>query len=122
MSAQASLITALKADATITAQVATGSPLVYRIYNAVAPDGPTYPFITYQVITDAVQNQLSGAKLADFYNVQITCWANDPMEAWTLSDYVETALLNNGYVVNKIEHDDPEAQKYAAILDWSFIE
>ena len=117
MSAASRLVTLLKADATVTSLIASGSPLDYRLDPDFA-EGETLPRVVYQLLSEPYVNAHDG-KAAANSNVQISCWALTRSGAMALADAVETALTS-GLILSRREDRDPDTHQFRTMLDWSY--
>jgi len=121
-----SLYTYLAADGGITALAST------RIYPVVIPQNPTFPLITYQVVSTPVLHTLDGTS-APNSRIQIDCWAETALAAHGLADAVETALDNysgtmnsadvvsGSLLINRQDIFEEDVEDYRVLLEFSLI-
>jgi hypothetical protein len=70
-----SLISYLAADSAISARIASGSPLVARIFPEILPQNTILPAITFTRIGSQHPEQLAGDPDLSFAQFQVSCWA-----------------------------------------------
>lgn len=122
MSIETTLYAALIADSGVTALVASGSPLVYRIYPQIAPDNAAVPYITYQVVATEAHNKLAGAPDTERKVVQINCIANTYASAKGVSEAVKSALnVSIGYLNGEGDDYFPQTERHRVRLDFALI-
>jgi len=76
-------------EAAITSLVGT------RIYASVAPSSVTYPYITFQVISNSPEHYMQGASAITSVNLQVDAWARLVAEQQAISSALRNAL--DGY-------------------------
>lgn len=76
----------LLSDNDISGQVGT------RVYPLKLPQDPTYPAITYQVISDQSERLLSGADRIRRARVQVDVWAETLLTCQSITNFVRTLL------------------------------
>jgi hypothetical protein len=86
VSLEATLFSALSGDGGVAALV------VARIYPGVAPEGSTYPYITYDVVAETSFNRMADAPDKERKVFQISCWSDDYDEALAVRDAAKAAL------------------------------
>jgi len=86
MSAVADLRGILAGDSAIAALVGA------RIYPALLPQPPTFPALTYQVVSGFRHTQMDGPPGVNRARLQIDCWAATYIGAEALADAVRLAL------------------------------
>ena len=88
MTIENDLRTHLIADAPVTALV------VARIYPDKLPQSPTYPALTYEIISDIPHRSLDGDSNLERIRARIHCWAETAAGRDDLSRKVRTALAD----------------------------
>ena len=88
MTIETGLRTHLIADAPVTALV------VARIYPDILPQKPTYPALTYEIISDIPYRALAGDSDREVVRARIHCWAKTATGRDDLSRKVRTALAD----------------------------
>ena len=88
MTIEDGLRTHLIADAPVTALV------VARIYPLKLPQNPTYPALTYEIISDIHSRGLAGDNAREVVRVRIHCWAETYTGAIDLATKVKTAVAD----------------------------
>ena len=88
MTIENDLRTHLIADAPVTALV------VARIYPIKLPQSPTYPALTYEIISDIPHRALAGDSDLERVRVRIHCWAKTYTGAADLAKKVRTAVAD----------------------------
>ena len=86
MSIATAMFSHLSSQAGITALVGT------RVYATVPPSDPTYPFITFQVFSDAPEHHMGGAVGLTIVKMQIDAWAFLVQEQQDISEAIRNAL------------------------------
>ena len=76
----------LLSDSDISAQVGT------RVYPVKLPQNPTYPAITYQVISNQSEKLLEGPDRIRRARIQIDVWAATISSCQTITNFVRTLL------------------------------
>ena len=76
--------------AAITALVST------RIYATVAPSSPTYPYITFQIISNQPEHYMAGAEGLTNVRLQADAWSFSVAEQQAISEALRNAL--DGFV------------------------
>ena len=123
MSIEAGLVTHLLADGPVAALVAA------RVDPIKLPQSPTYPAITYEIISDIPHRSLDGDSDLEAVRVRIHCWAETYAVAVDLAGKVRTAVgdfsgtMGTTVVVsskfetwNDVWEDVPEA--YRRVVDF----
>ena len=88
MTIETGLRTHLIADAPVTALV------VARIYPDILPQKPTYPALTFEIISDIPYRALAGDSSREVVRARIHCWAKTAAGRDDLSRKVRTALAD----------------------------
>ena len=88
MTIENDLRTHLIADSPVTALV------VARIYPDKLPQSPTYPALTYEIISDIPHRSLDGDSDRERVRARIHCWAETAVGRDDLSRKVRTALAD----------------------------
>ena len=88
MTIEIGLRTHLIADAPVTALV------VARIYPDILPQKPTYPALTFEIISDIPYRALAGDSGREVVRARIHCWAKTAAGRDDLSRKVRTALAD----------------------------
>ncbi len=113
------LFTTLKASADVKAIVGTNPPRIYR--HGEAPQDVSRPYVTWQLVGDAPENQLSGLPPTDRSTPQVDCWhqtdAGVELLARAVRDAIEPYAHMTGIVINLRE---PETRLYRIGMqfDW----
>lgn len=63
-----------------------------RIYASVAPSAPTYPYITFQVISNNPEHYMQGASGITSVQLQVDAWAFLVSEQQAISEVLRNAL------------------------------
>ena len=85
-----------------------------------APQNPTRPYITYQVISSVSENLQSERPEIDNQRVQVDIWSEDQQETLDIGEEVRTALDTRGHQSVMIGPEkDPETQTYRLQFDYS---
>jgi len=92
-----------------------------RIYGfAEAPQSPTYPYITWEIISGRPSNYQGSAPAVDNYRVEINVWTRDQQNALDAITEIQSALDAHGHQLVQIGPSvDPDTQSYRAQLDYS---
>jgi hypothetical protein len=88
VSIEAGLVTHLLADGPVAALV------VARIYPDKLPQSPTYPALTYEIISDIPYRTLDGDSDREKIRARIHCWAETAAERNDLARKVRTSLAD----------------------------
>lgn len=88
MSIEAGLVTHLLADGPVAALV------VARIYPDKLPQNPTYPALTYEIISDIPYRTLDGDSDREKIRARIHCWATTAAVRNDLARKVRTSLAD----------------------------
>jgi len=88
MTIETGLRTHLIADSPVTALV------VARIYPLKLPNKPTYPALTYEVISDIPYRRLEGDDAREKIRVRVDCWAETYVGSVDLARKVRTAVAD----------------------------
>jgi hypothetical protein len=92
-----------------------------RIYGfGEAPQSPTYPYITWEIVSEVPSNYLGEVPVVDNHRVEVNIWARDQQAALDTKDAVRTALDPNGHQILGLGPNvDPETQSYRIQFDYS---
>jgi len=92
-----------------------------RIYGAGnAGDSPTYPYITWQVISGSPSNRLSEVPDTDRATVMVNVWSRSEAEARQTATAVRDALDPAGYQQVLIGPSrDPDTKSFRVQMDYS---
>ena len=122
MSIETTLYAALIADAGVTALLASGSPLVHRIYPLNAPDNAATPYVTYQVIATEAHNVVTGAPDTERKVIQINCVSNTYANAKAIAEAIKAAInVSVGYLSGEGDDYFPQTEKHRVRLDVAMI-
>ncbi len=118
-SAEALLDGVLTGYAPLTALVGTG---IYRLH---FPPGVSFPLCVFQRITTAKIDALPGEPLERRVGFQIDCYADDPVEATTVAEAVESALVGgigaplfaDVTLGNEIARYHPDPELYSQLVE-----
>lgn len=88
----------LKASAPVTALLGNPKPRVYPFDQA--PQTPTYPYATWQIITGSPENYLGQLPDMDSYGTQIDVWANDADSCIAVAKAIRDALEPSAYMTD----------------------
>lgn len=93
-----------------------------RIYGfGEAPQSPTYPYITWEIISGVPNNYTGQAPVVDRYRVEVNIWTRDQQAALDTGSAVQAALDASGHQQIQIGPSvDPETQSYRLQFDYSF--
>lgn len=109
----------LKASSAVKAIVGTNPPRIYR--HGEAPQDTTKPYITWQLIGDFPENNLSDTPPTDRATPQVDCWhqtdAGVELLAIAARDALEVGGHMTGIVVNLRE---PETKLYRIGMQFDF--
>lgn len=86
MTIETALFSYLITKSPITTEVST------RVYPSVPPSDPTYPFITYQVISNGPAHDMSGAVGLTEVRLQIDAWAFAASQQQAISEAARNVL------------------------------
>lgn len=86
MTIETALYSHLSTQAGITALVSN------RIYATVPPSSPTYPFITFQIFSNAPEHHMGGAAGLTVVKLQIDAWAFLVQEQQDISEAIRNEL------------------------------
>lgn len=91
---KAGLVSALKADTTLTGLLADGTAGVYPMP---APQGASLPYVTYQRVPGTGPSYTLGGKAwdNDLFNVKAVTEGNSPLVAGSVAARIETVLSDN---------------------------
>lgn len=94
-----------------------------RIYGfGQAPQGVTYPYITYQIISGGSLNYTDTTPNTDKLRVEINVWTRAQQDAVTVGNAVRTALDPHGHQLLQIgPSTDADTQSHRLQLDYSFF-
>jgi len=113
------IYTWLKASNGVKAIIGT-PPRAYR--HGDAPQNVTQPYITWALVSDVPDNQLSGVPPSDRYTVQVDCWHTTDAGVETLAqaarDAIEPYAHMTGVVIN---NRDAETKLYRIGLQFDPI-
>lgn len=92
-----------------------------RIYGAGhAGDSPTYPYITWQIISGAPSNYLGENPNIDQARVQVNIWARTESDVRMAASAARGALDGSGHQVLLVGPTrDPETKSYRIQMDYS---
>lgn len=110
------IYTALSADSTVAALVAT------RIYPVLLPLSVVMPAICYQTIATTPQNGFDGNHSLDQVRAQVDSWSTTLTEAQALAAAVRAAMAVAplyGLPLMSFEDYDSETQLYRVVQDFS---
>lgn len=119
------LLSALEGDAAIATHVRVGETSEFRIYPMELPQGPTYPAITYQRISNARVNSFDAGGGIDNPRLQVDCWALTRQAARELAMEVkrvaENAAQLGAWLISDSEfvEDDVTPHLYRVSQDFS---
>ena len=88
MSIRTGLRTHLLADGDVGALIGT------RMYPNKLPQNPTYPSLTYEIISDIPYRALDGDSDRDRTRARIHCWASTSTGAWDLATKVRASVAD----------------------------
>lgn len=114
----------LKASTDVKAIVGTNPPRVYRHGSAPQrPDGLPLadPYITWQLVSDVPENNLSNLPPVDRSTVQVDCWhqtdAGIEVLARAVRDAIEPSAHMTGIVVN-LRETETKLYRIGMQFDW----
>lgn len=109
----------LKASTDVKNIVGTNPPRIYR--HGSAPQDTSKPYITWFVVTDAPENQLSGTPPTGRVAVQVDCWHPSDGGVETLAAAVRDAIEPVAHMTTTLaDLREPETKLYRVALsfDW----
>jgi hypothetical protein len=110
----------LKASGPVTALLGHPKPRVYPFDEA--PQSPTYPYVTWQIIAGAPENFLSQLPDMDSYSTQIDVWASDGDSCLAVAKAVRDALETSAYMTDFGNTErDPDTQAYRYRMTFDFF-
>ena len=86
MGLRAAIYNTLNDDATLTAAVAA------RVYPGFAPASATRPYVTFQIISDGNEQQMTAPTTLAHALVQVDCWSESSVTTETVANAVRGAL------------------------------
>jgi len=89
MSIETGLRTHLLADGPVAALIGT------RMYPLILPQNPTYPCLTYEIVSDIPHRALAGDSDRERVRVRIHCWASTYTGAIDLATKVRTSVADH---------------------------
>lgn len=89
MTIETALFSYLTGKSEITSIVST------RVYATVAPSSPTYPYITFQMVSNNPEHHMSGNSPITIVRIQLDAWARTVATQQAISEAVRNAL--DGY-------------------------
>jgi len=91
-----------------------------RIYGfGHAPQTPTYPYITWRVIT-SVPSQQFDAPAVDNQRVEVNVWSKAQQESLDAAAAVQTEMDKHGHQITQLGPErDSETKNYRTQLDYS---
>jgi hypothetical protein len=119
---------------TIRGLIASGSPLISRLYPDIVDEGAQLPAMSYSVISNTAEHTLDGANDGLFSpRVQIDVFSTTSLQRGTLGDAVKVAL--DGYTQtamggtfvgvliwdNEIDVFESERKQYRKTLDFKVV-
>lgn len=92
-----------------------------RIYGfGQAPQSPTKPYITWQVVSGVPSNYQGQAPSVDRQRIQVDIWSDDQQQTLDLGSAVRTELDKHGYQITQVGPQvDPETYTNRLTLDYS---
>lgn len=109
----------LKASASVKNIVGTNPPRIYR--HGSAPQDTTQPYVTWFVITDTPENNLSDLPPSDRIAVQIDCWHQTDAGIVTLAEAVRDAIEPVAHMTSMPANlREPETKLYRIALQFDF--
>jgi len=116
---ESTLFTRLSTFSGLTALVST------RIYPLIAPQGVTYPAVTYQRISTMPREVAMGSDPGiAFTRIQVTAWGETYTSAKAIGEQIRLALeryrttgIFDTYIIGENDLYDEEALKYGVAID-----
>lgn len=92
-----------------------------RIYGfGTAPQNPTYPYITWEIITGVPSNYQGETPKVDKYRVEVNVWGRDQQTVLDAGAAIQSALDSNGHQITQIgPNQDQATQSFRLQLDYS---
>jgi hypothetical protein len=118
------LFQVLSTDAGVTALLGAGGNC--RVYDAgEAPEGVTYPYATWQIISGSPENYLGDRPNIDQIRVQLDCWSSPKggslTNASNVADAIRYALESRGHQVDFGSTErDADTGSYRYRMDFDF--
>lgn len=110
----------LKAYQPVRDIVGTNPPRIYR--HGSAPQTTDKPYVTWFVVSDAPENELSETPPIDRYTVQVDCWHQSDSGIESLAEAVRDAIEPyahmTGMPINQREMLDTKLYRIALQFDW----
>jgi len=117
MSIQSDLYAHISSDAGLTALVSD------RVYPVKAPQEPSYPLVSYSMISGQPQNTLDGTGSLNNSLFQFDVYADTYAEALSVADALEAAMAVASFtnsMQSRIDADfETSVEQYRIILDFS---
>lgn len=105
-----------------TIQTLLGNLVSGRCYPLVAPDKPTFPYITFQVVSNIPNVTLNGRNATENRRLQIDIWDRSYGGSKTLEGSVKTAMDSAAFVnvpVLYSETYEVDTKVYRVSMDYS---
>lgn len=108
----------LKADAALSALINVDA----KVFEDVAPQGTSAPYIVWQTISGQANNHLDAPANFDDVQFQIIVYATHVKRAYEIRDAIRAALENHCFILNpSINQYDNEAKLYGRGFDANWI-
>jgi hypothetical protein len=117
MSAETTVYSVLSAAAGVTALAGS------RIYPDELPEDYDLPAVVFGRTATELVATIHGTLAARRARIQVNCWAKERLDAETLADAVQAALLAAGHLPAARESDlEPQTGACVSALDFNIIE
>jgi hypothetical protein len=106
---------------TLTAASAVTAIVGSRIYQSIAPQDITQPYVVWSVVTSAPGNNLSETPEYDDQRVQIDCWSTNQSQARQLGQAVRDAIEVYTHIVYGPWNDyepDTKLHRWSMDSEW----
>jgi hypothetical protein len=123
MSIAPGLIAILSSDPTVTAAIAG------RIYPVILPETPTYPALTYRILSNVPTYDLTGAVIGERTRIEFTAWSTVYGDCQNVHDAIRSVLdgfngatTGGGFVVVRdggaVDDFDVDRRAYTSSVDY----
>lgn len=85
-----------------------------------APQGVTYPYATWTLISGTPENMLDEAPGVDAHRVQVDVWSRESTSCDAVATAVRNALEASAYMVDFGNDKDPTTGSYRIRMDFEF--
>lgn len=87
-----------------------------------APQGVTYPYLTWQIVSGSPENYIDRTPDIDNYIIQVDIWANTGISANQVAEAVRDAIEPHAYIVSwRGESISPDTKRARVSFDISWF-